>query len=233
MYMDNLWRPAMVRTMKATTLLIARHGNIFEDDETVLRIGGKTDMPLSKSGMEQGLALGAHLKELNLVPQKIYTSQLGRTIQMAKQIQKAIGKKTPMEALEIFNEIDYGHDEGKPEEEVRARLGDDALKCWDEDCLAPPGWHVDGTGLRAAWYDFGERVVSEHSGQTILMITHTGVARFASILTGDSRGLNAREGARLSTGAFGHLVHTDPFWECLEWNVAPPRLLEKPAKKNK
>lgn len=208
--------------MKATTLLIARHGNNFDPGETSLRVGGKSDLPLSKSGLAQGRALGRYLKKNNLVPQKIFTSQLQRTIQMAHQIEKALGEKIPMEALEVFNEIDYGQDEGKSEEEVIARVGEDALRIWDEDCLPPQGWHVDPIGLRAAWYDLGDRIAREHAGETIMVITHNGVARFASILTGDAKGLRCMDGARLSTGAFGHLIHTDPFWECLEWNVKPP-----------
>jgi 2,3-bisphosphoglycerate-dependent phosphoglycerate mutase len=207
--------------MQATTLLIARHGNNFEPGETILRLGAKSDMPLSQSGMAQGLALGEYLKQNRLIPQKIFTSKLQRTIQMAQQIEKAIGEKIPMEYLEVFNEIDYGPDEGKTEDEILHRLGEDALRNWDENGLAPNGWQVDATGLRAAWYDLGERIASEYAGQTVLIITHNGVARFASILTGDAGGLHASDGARLSTGAFGHLVHTDPFWECIEWNVKP------------
>jgi 2,3-bisphosphoglycerate-dependent phosphoglycerate mutase len=207
--------------MRATTLLIARHGNNFEPGETVLRLGRKTDAPLSKTGLAQGLALGKYLKANNLVPQKIFTSQLKRTIQMAKQIEKALGEKIPTEALEIFNEIDYGPDEGKSEEEILHRIGEEALRIWDEDGMPPKGWDVDATGLRAAWFDFGERIASEFYGQCVLMITHNGIARFASILTGDTHGLYPVEGAKLAPAAYGHLVHTDPFWECLGWNISP------------
>ena len=207
--------------MKATTLLIARHGNNFNPGETITRVGAKSDLPLSKTGMAQGLALGKYLKQHNLIPQKIFTSELQRTIQMAKQVQKAIGQKIPTEALELFNEIDYGPDEGKCEEDVINRVGEEALRFWDEDSLPPMGWAVDTVGLRAAWYDLGERIARQHAGETVMVITHNGVARFASILTGDAKGLKCMDGARLSTGAFGHLVHTDPFWECLEWNIQP------------
>jgi probable phosphoglycerate mutase len=210
--------------MLQTTLLIARHGNTFNADDVPLRVGARTDLPLVESGLKQGFVLGQHLKEKNLIPQIIFTSTMLRTIQTAEQIKKGLGMENiPTEALEIFNEIDYGPDEGKPEDEVIARIGETAIKDWEEQSLVPQGWLVDTTGLRAAWFDFGERVAKEFSGQTIMIVTHNGIARFSTILTGDSHGLDGdgKVNLKLKTGGYGHLVHTDPFWKCIEWNVRP------------
>lgn len=213
--------------MSETTLLIARHGNNFDPGDTITRIGARTDLPLSKSGLRQGLAMGRHLLKDNLVPVKIFTSDLLRTKQMAAQVQKALKLKIPTEALPEFNEIDYGPDENQTEEKVIARIGENGLKAWDEMGMPPPGWIVDPVGLRAAWYDFGQRIATEHAGQCVMLITHNGVARFASILTGDRRGLCAElstsEGAKLATGAFGHLTNqaVGGPWDCVGWNIKP------------
>ncbi|MEL6754250.1 MAG: histidine phosphatase family protein, partial [Pseudomonadota bacterium] len=42
------------------TLYIVRHGNTFDTGDTVLRVGGRTDLPLSTSGEMQATALGIH-----------------------------------------------------------------------------------------------------------------------------------------------------------------------------
>lgn len=207
--------------MQSTTLLIACHGHTFEDSEEVKCIGCKSDLPLSKSGMKQGTALGQHLKKHHLIPQKIFTSGLKRTNQMARQVRKAIGVDIPIEKLEAFNEIDYGSDEGKLLKNVCERHGEATMRAWDEECIAPVTWRVDGTGYRASWFDFGDRISHEHSGETILIITHNNVARFSTILTGDTHGLHTESGVKLSPGAFGQFVHTDPYWECLGWNISP------------
>ncbi|MFI4963584.1 MAG: histidine phosphatase family protein, partial [Legionellales bacterium] len=111
----------------ATRLLIARHGNTFGSGDTVRRVG-TTDLPLVESGLEQGRKLGAYLKQNNLTPDSIFTSTLKRAIQTAEQVQSVMHTNVPIEALSIFNEIDYGPDENQPENRVIERIGIDALK---------------------------------------------------------------------------------------------------------
>jgi 2,3-bisphosphoglycerate-dependent phosphoglycerate mutase len=207
--------------MKSTTLLIACHGFNFEPGEEVLCVGAKSDAVLCKTGLKQGTVLGKHLKQAHLIPQKIFTSAQQSTIQMAQQVVKAIGQDIPIEPLPQFNDLDFGPYEGKPYDEMCEKIGEDGLKAWNEECLPPLGWVVDPTDLRAAWYDFGENVAKEFSGQTVLIITHNNTARFSSMLTGDRRGLHTDHGMKLLAGAYGQFVHTDPFWECLDWNVQP------------
>lgn len=207
--------------MTETTLLIARHGNTFNPGDVVTRVGGRTDMPLVESGMQQGLALGCYLKEHNLVPAKIFTSHMQRTIKMAEQVNAALGMNIPTEALGIFNEIDYGPDENRPEEEVVARIGKDALKAWEEQAVPPQGWLVDVEGLRRAWQELAVRIEREHTGQKVLLITHNGIARFAATLTGDENAFKAQYGLKLSTGALAEFVQQNENWTCKSWNIKP------------
>ena len=148
---------------------IVRHGNTFDSGDTILRVGGKTDLPLSKSGIAQAVRLATALKDIEF--STAYSSDLKRTRQTAE----AILGQHPYVLAEFLTEVDYGPDEGRPEVEVLARLGADALKHWDEKAIPPPGWKVDVEGLRTAWQAFLARC---DPYSNTLVVTSNGVARF-------------------------------------------------------
>src|SRR5690606_291260 len=103
--------------------------------------------------------------------------------------------------LDIFSEIDYGQDENRPEEEVLARLGAQALRDWDERAVVPQGWKADPAAIARQWEDFAQGLLRDHPGATALVVTSNGTARFAPRLTGDFEGFRARHPLKLSTGA--------------------------------
>jgi len=45
-----------------TIMLIARHGNNFDPGQTAVRVGIRTNLPLSASGRQQAINLGNYLK---------------------------------------------------------------------------------------------------------------------------------------------------------------------------
>lgn len=203
-----------------TRLIIARHGNTFGPGDVVTRVG-RTDLPLVESGLEQGRMIGRYLKREGMLPDVVYTSKLKRTIQTAEQVAAETDTPLPRYPLEIFNEIDYGPDENKPEDEVIARLGAEALKAWDANGVAPPGWNVDPAGIVKNWTAFGEDVLKKHAGKTVLVVTSNGIARFAPHLTGDFEGFRAKHAIKISTGALCVFEHGGGGWACAEWNLKP------------
>lgn len=208
--------------MTVTHLIIARHGNTFGPGDTVTRLG-KTDLPLVDSGLEQGRQLGRYLKQAGLVPDVIFTSQLRRTIQTAEQAQSAMGTHLPQQPLSVFNEIDYGPDENRPEAEVVARLGKETLRAWDMQAVVPDGWKIDPAAIVKNWHDFAADVLKKYTGKMILVVTSNGIARFAPCLTGDFDGFCARHSIKISTGALCLFEHEGvfPHWHCTEWNLKP------------
>lgn len=204
-----------------TTLIIARHGNTFGPGETPTRVGARTDLPLVESGEAQARALGRHLKAAGLVPSRVFTSQLMRTKQTAAFILEEMDIRPPVEALGFLNEVDYGPDENKPEEEVIARIGAAALKDWDEQAIVPAGWDVDPDAIIHAWQRFAHMAEEAFAGQTLLLVTSNGTARFAPRILPDYDIFARSHDLKLKTGAYGILSCRDGIWQATGWNIRP------------
>lgn len=204
-----------------TTLIIARHGNTFEPGETPTRVGARTDLPLVEKGIEQAKAIGRYLRENRLIPDTVYTSTLKRTIETAQIAIAESGVSNPIFPLEIFNEIDYGPDENKPEAEVVARIGQKALEDWDAHGIVPDGWVVDPQEIIERWAAFASQICAFDDNETVLVVTSNGIARFAPYLTGDFEGFCAEHSIKLSTGSLGVLKHENGAWWCESWNIKP------------
>jgi 2,3-bisphosphoglycerate-dependent phosphoglycerate mutase len=207
--------------MTTTHLLIARHGNTFAKGEVVTRLG-KTDKPLVASGEAQAERIVSFLTAEGLLPDVAFTSTLQRTRRMAEIIRDATALPFPTYALEQFDEIDYGEDENRPESDVIARLGAEAIRLWDEEAIPPQGWQVDVPTLIAAWQDFAGQLLREHHGKTTLVVTSNGIARFAPYLTGDYSAFRATHSLKLRTGGLCLLTHdrSATHWQCEWWNRA-------------
>lgn len=205
-----------------TQLLIARHGNTFAPGELPRRVG-RTDLPLVERGLEQGRLLGHYLKQNQLIPDVIFTSQLQRTIQTAEQAQLSMNTQIPIHALSIFNEIDYGPDENKTEAEVLKRVGSNALTLWDTDAIVPEGWLVSPDKLIIQWLQFAERLKYDYSNKICLVVTSNGIARFSPYITGDFAQFNTNHEIKIATGAVCLFTSEKDksLWDCAFWNVKP------------
>lgn len=204
-----------------TTLIIARHGNTFESGEPPRRVGARTDLPLTEKGRMQARGIGLWLKENSLLPDVVYSSRLKRTIETAQLAVIESGLKQPVFQLEIFNEIDYGPDENKTEEDVIARLGAQALKDWDEQATVPDGWNTDPETIIRNWQGFADSIRAHDDNETILAVTSNGTARFAPYITGDYDSFAARHDIKLATGAVGVMKFADGQWVVGGWNIKP------------
>lgn len=204
-----------------TRLLIARHGNTFDKGEPVLRVGMRTDLPLSRSGNEQASRLGVHLMKMYPEIAKIYTSHLKRTIQTGRHVLDAFDRPIPMEALACFNEVDYGVDEGKPEEEVVARMGQEMMRRWESEHIPPEGWKVDPEALKSEWLSFLARIEEEHPDETILVVTSQSIARFLPYAI-DPEDTTSGEVYKLKTSAVSEIQYREGAWQLIYWNHTVP-----------
>lgn len=202
------------------TLIIARHGNTFNPGDTVTRVGARTDLPLVPSGIAQAQKLGQHLKERNLLPDITYCSGLMRTRQTAQIALDTAGLTQTPQALEIFNEIDYGVDENKPESEVIARIGEKALRDWEEHTIAPQGWLVNIDEIKSNINIFLNNITKKNkeNKKTILVVTSNGIARFFPILSNTETPITS---LKLGTGCYGILSLDKNTWSVKEWGIKP------------
>ena len=111
--------------MKTTKLIVVRHGNTFNKGDTILRVGSKTDLPLTATGVQQGRQAGLALKEMQLYPTCFFSASLKRTLETCNEISKVFEHRELPIISNFLLEFDYGPDEGKPESEVLKRLGNE------------------------------------------------------------------------------------------------------------
>ena len=193
-------------------LIIVRHGNTFDKGDVVTRVGGRTDLPLSVSGLAQAEALARHFASHVFATAR--SGPLKRTRETAAAILAA--QANPPELLtDLFlREIDYGPDENRPEEDVIARIGKPALEAWESNFIPPPGWRVDPAALIGNWQEtFAE--LRDQPGDH-LIVTSNGIARFAL----SAAGATGLEG-KLATAAWGVIALEGEEARVTEWNVRP------------
>lgn len=206
---------------ETTTLIIARHGNTFAPGETPRRVGARTNIPLVETGRKQARAIGLFLKENDLLPDMVYCGRLERTMQTAYLAMKGAGITRAPTPLAMFDEIDYGPDENKTEEEVIARIGVDAIQQWDKNAVAPEGWRVNPEEIIENWQDFAANMVNNFPGKTVLAVTSNGIARFAPHITGNFDEFAASHKIKLSTGSLAVFKNDEAQWTIQEWNIRP------------
>ncbi len=170
----------------------------------------------SVSGRAQADALAAHFAETR------FTAALASPLERTRATARAIlSKRSDAPALIIrpfLREIDYGPDENQPEAVVNARLGEAALKAWDEHGTPPPGWLVDPDAIRAGWKALLAEIAELPADANILTVTSNGTARFLPDIVDEKPASLDR---KLKTGAWGE-ISISPRWSVIpEWNVRP------------
>ena len=156
-----------------------------------------------------------------MVPDVVFAAPLKRSYETARLAAEAAGRDLPITIDARFNEIDYGPDENQPESAVIARIGDQALRDWDDDAKVPPRWLVDPQAIIQDWLAFGDICRQAFHGQTVLVVTSNGVARFAPHLTGDFDGFRRKHGIKIATGALCFLCLKGSRWVIEQWNFNP------------
>jgi probable phosphoglycerate mutase len=199
--------------------VIARHGNTFEAGELPRRIGARTDLPLTATGMAQAAALGRHFAAEGHRFARVLVSPLLRTRQTAKVILDCLTPSIVAEPCEWLREIDHGPDEDMPEDTVLARIGREALDAWDSRAEPPPGWTVDREARLAGW----RALFAKPQGGSTLIVTSNGAARFALLADPALVAASAKLGSlKLPTGGYGMIVR-DPSGalNVSEWGARP------------
>ena len=227
---------------EVTRLIVVRHGNTFNSGDVILRVGSATDIPLTEKGVAQGNAVGRDLAAAGIKVDAIFAAPLLRTKRSAEEI-ASYYDNMPVVVEKFLTELDYGMDDGQPEDDIVLRLGivesngeitaqtslDElrekgkaALKKWDSEAVLPRAWaHLAPRAkqLEKDWAEFGRLVASEFSGKTVVAVTSNGIARFSKVLLKGDEALGGN--LKLATGAYGVYVCEDGAWRAEQWNVRP------------
>ncbi len=203
-----------------TLLYIVRHGNTFETGEPPRRIGARTDLPLTATGLAQAEALAGHLAS-RVGFARAFSSPLQRTRSTAKAILTRQAHPPALETLALLTEIDHGPDENRTEDAVVARIGHSAIALWDEKGIAPDGWNAGADWRLPGWRDFAARISGEHPADAILLVTSNGAARFA-LLALEPKAVDKIGNYKLRTGSYGLMeLDSDGRIRLLDWGRRP------------
>lgn len=203
----------------AIRILIIRHGNTFDRGDVITRVGRRTDLSLSKSGREQADKLGKHMAEKYGEIDIAYTGTLKRTRETMGLVLDRFKEKPEVISDAGFDEIDYGPDENQPEDEVIGRIGEEALRAWNEECVPPPGWDVDVKKIVSMWQNFFTKASAGVDNQTIAIVTSNGIARFAPFPITDLENFRLHYKLKLSTAAYGEMIYENNIWHIKSWNL--------------
>ena len=199
-----------------TRLIICRHANTFDKGDVVTRVGARTDLPLSSSGVEQAKFLAEQFstQSSGFNFKRAYCSSLQRTKATGDIILRTGGHcAKDLSSLPFLTEIDYGIDENKSEENVIKRLGLDAIKLWDEKAIPPEGWEVDPKAIINSWRQFFNHI--RHLSGDTLVVSSNGITRFA-LDAADEIATDAPR--KLRTAAFGQVDFTADKITVVNWD---------------
>lgn len=160
----------------STTLIFVRHGQT--EWNRIERFRGRYDVPLNSTGLEQARKAAQRLaKRWN--PVAIYSSPLSRAAQTAEVIARAYDQEAIPDGGLV--DIDYGAWQGMSPAEVREKWPEQITAWYERPELAeiPGGETLQQVRERAMAAVF--QAVEQHTGQTIVMVSHTVVNRLITL----------------------------------------------------
>ncbi|MFW2831527.1 histidine phosphatase family protein [Sphingomonas sp. ID0503] len=195
-------------------IILARHGNTFEQGSTAVWVGAASDLPLTTEGHAQAKRLAAELLRRGFAPATIISGPLQRTRASAEAVAATVGQ--PVEIDADLTELDYGAWEGLTTDAVAARFGMEALTDWEsrlgwQACFGESEQAVD-TRVRR----FLDRAATLPA--PVFACTSNGILRFVRKIV---EGRPAGRAAKVATGAYCLLDARAEGLRILEWNVRP------------
>lgn len=155
-----------------TIFYLIRHGETDWNVEG--RWQGHTDIPLNANGREQARRLAERLRDDRARFDAIYSSDLARAFETARQLGEALG--LPVRQLPALREIDIGSWGGLTSAEIRAQ-DSETLRRIERGEDLPRGGGERISDLRRRVVAQLERLTQAHPGQTLALVSHGGVVR--------------------------------------------------------
>ncbi len=203
-------------------LILLRHGNTFEEHQTPVQIGARTDLPLTEKGKQQAENAAQFLKSQRITPTAIYRGPLKRQAETAQIIARHFQLKDQIEPA--LNEIDYGPWEGLTAEQIKQTwpqpYADWTARCeWPHSIFGSPSPALQIN----QWIAFLRK--THKPGETLVAVSSNGLIRFFYSLQKekwDSLVKNGQmEQIKVQTGRFCDLLLLEDRIEIQSWNQSP------------
>jgi uncharacterized phosphatase len=157
-----------------TKFYILRHGETEWNHNN--RYCGRTDIPLSCTGIKQVNAVSQILKGINFA--KIYSSPLIRAKETARLIKGNLSLTTSIEIDERLIEIDFGRWEGK----TKSQIQNEFPELWLKWTNTPSNTKAGETGETAneaynRVYNFYHEKAQQYPNENILVVAHNTLNR--------------------------------------------------------
>lgn len=169
-----------------TQIILVRHGQTAWNREE--RFRGHADIPLNETGLRQAQATADRIA-LQWKPDVIYAGPLSRTLQTAQPTAELFNLTVRSEPNLI--DVDCGNWQGLTPDEVRQRYPAEfhAYLNSPREFQFPGGESLEAARPRA--FQRVNELAQEHTGQTILLVSHTALNRLIllSVLGMDSSSL--------------------------------------------
>ena len=187
-------------------LILMRHGNTFEEGQTPLQVGARTDLALTKFGLFQAEQMAQFLQKNGLVPKAVFAGPLKRQIQSAEKIADTFGLKLQQESA--LAEIDYGDWEGLTADQIVSKWPKEYAE-WNQEAK----WqsHIFSRSAEEHWNALAQwflKLESGDEGKTIVGVTSNGLLRFF-------------KNEKVKTGHFCELLLDRGKFQISAWNQKP------------
>ena len=155
-----------------TTVILVRHGQT--EWNRVERFRGRADVPLNQTGLDQAAATGRRIAN-GWKPAAFYSSPLIRAIRTAEAAARHFD--LPVIVYEGLADIDYGQWQGLTPEQARQKWPEDVAAWYDapQEARIPGGESLEQLRKRAMLAVAA--LVSQHPGETIVLVGHTVINR--------------------------------------------------------
>lgn len=163
-----------------TFIYFVRHGETVLTPTRKFSGTGSLDPELMQSGLDQAELVGQECNKLGA--EILIASPLKRTRQTAEAIARATGLEISFD--EVWFELSFGSWDGKSIEEVKEEDPDGYQSWLNSSSYAPGGGEsYDDASIRIE--EALERLVAEHPGKKIIVVTHNGIIKTAAKLAVD------------------------------------------------
>lgn len=157
-------------------LILMRHGNTFEEGQTPVQVGARTDLPLTSYGLTQAEQMAEYLEREGISPKAVFAGKLKRQTQSAQIIASYFDLK--FIDAPALTEIDYGLWEGLSSSEIVSKWPKEYAE-WND--LAKWQSHIF-QGTQEAHLKSVETWLNglrkTYDGNTVVAITSNGLLRF-------------------------------------------------------